>query len=274
MYRKRLLIPLVAAVMVTTMGISQNTNAAIRVAHSGETKSGKHSRDGVVGMVSSVNDSTITLIAQNSTTYSIDASKAEILKANLAPTAPSVVGINDIKNGDMLLVQGTINGSSVQATTIFDGKLFDKSSRAIEGTVSSVSGSTLSIIGTDNLTYTIDASAVSLANINSGDHVRVEGVVNGTVVNASIILEGNFTKGRSKLGQGVAGTITALNGPTLTLADKNNTIYTVDATNAKILKDYASTSIAVSEIKIGDHVLVRGSLAGTSIVAKKIFDRR
>ncbi|MDQ1282016.1 MAG: hypothetical protein QG630_367 [Patescibacteria group bacterium] len=95
---------------------------------------------------------------------------------------------------------------------------------------------------------------------------------------------GDDEKGRGKMiaiekGQkNVFGTITAINGNTLTMSvtfrgeGKNSTtttkIFTVDASTAKIIKSGATSS--VSSIVIGDKVSILGRISGTNITAKII----
>lgn len=90
-------------------------------------------------------------------------------------------------------------------------------------------------------------------------------------------------KGFAK-GSGVAGTVTAVNGTIITITGKNSTTYTVDATNAKISKinpvvtGTTSTNrpiptlITVSNIAVGDTIMVRGTVSGTSVTATNIID--
>jgi hypothetical protein len=71
-------------------------------------------------------------------------------------------------------------------------------------------------------------------------------------------------------GGGAVGTVSAINGTSITLAGKNGTTYTVDVTNAKITK--AKSVIQPSGIAVGDTLFVGGTLSGTSITAKVVMD--
>ena len=72
------------------------------------------------------------------------------------------------------------------------------------------------------------------------------------------------------------GTVTAISGTTLTVESKgfganaNAQTYTVDASNATIDKNRASASL--SDIAVGDTVLVHGTVNGTTITATEIHD--
>lgn len=73
-----------------------------------------HGRDpGVMGEVTAVDGSTITVTGKNGTSYTVNAGSAEVKKM--------VAGaLSDIAVGDTIGVQGTVSGTSVTATTIMD----------------------------------------------------------------------------------------------------------------------------------------------------------
>jgi len=77
----------------------------------------------------------------------------------------------------------------------------------------------------------------------------------------------------------VVGKVSVINGNTITVisqrkSDKNGTgvatTFTVDATNAKILR--GETAIKVSDIVVGDNVVVQGTITGTNVAATVIRD--
>jgi hypothetical protein len=87
----------------------------------------------------------------------------------------------------------------------------------------------------------------------------------------------------------VVGTVTAINGTTLTVTSKAwkahptastssvasaPAVYTVDASNAKITKGFGSTAqtIAVSNIAVNDVVAVTGTVSGANVTATAIRD--
>ena len=181
----------------------------------------------------------------------------------------------------------------------------------IFGTVSSVSGNTITVSGKQGLglalgatnttltTFTVDATnakitknntAGTIASIVVGDTVSVQGTVNGTNVVATMIRDGvrnGLGKGLDKAGTNngsaqlpaitgngqpvVLGTIATINGSTLTITNKSNVTYTIDATNAKIVQ--GPNTITVSGVKVGDTVIVQGTVNGTNITASNIIDQ-
>ncbi len=70
---------------------------------------------------------------------------------------------------------------------------------------------------------------------------------------------------------GIIGTVTKIDGPTLSVKVYNGTIFTVDASNAKILKN-RKTTIDVSDIKVNDHIIVAGTVDGTTVIAAAIHN--
>lgn len=155
---------------------------------------------GVMGEVTSVNGSIININSKNDVAYVIDASTAKILK-----NRNTIINISDIKAGDTIMAQGTVTGTNVLATTVFDGK---------------------SIVG------------------NKG--------------------QGNFP--------GVIGIVSGTSGMIFSVTTKDNKVYIVDATNAKIKMGSPSQVAKISDVVNGDTVMVRGTVNGANIVAKTILD--
>jgi hypothetical protein len=86
---------------------------------------------------------------------------------------------------------------------------------------------------------------------------------------------------------GVFGTVSAVNGTTLTVTAKARpsmangataapatpaTVYTVDASNAKVYKGSSTSTVSVSNIVMGDTVMVAGTVSGSNITATVIRD--
>ncbi len=67
------------------------------------------------------------------------------------------------------------------------------------------------------------------------------------------------------------GKVTAINGNTITVNSKNNTMYTIDATTAQVVKN-RNTIITLSDVKIGDTIMAKGTVDGTTVTASSIFD--
>lgn len=197
---------------------------------------------GVVGTVSAVSGTTLTVTSKGlgksttatATTYTVDASNATVTKAGAASSASAIAV------GDTVMVQGTVSGTSVTATSIRDGVggtgkaptpvITGNGEPVVGGAVTAVSGTTLTVTNKSNVTYTIDASSAtvekgnvtsSISNVAVGDNVVVQGTVNGTSVTASSVIDsgtasasGNSTGGAGGMmhGGGVGGVFGAIGG--------------------------------------------------------------
>jgi hypothetical protein len=144
------------------------------------------------------------------------------------------------------------------------------------GTVSSVSGSIIYLIGSDGTAYTVDATSaaitklpnttIQVSDISGGDTLRVFGTVSGTSIAATKIMDGVFTK----MDPATTGTVSSVDGSLIYLTGSNGTAYTIDASGAII--DKSDTTIQVSGISSGDTLRVFGTLSGANITATKIMD--
>ena len=74
---------------------------------------GEHGR-GVMGQVTAVSGTTITVTGKDGKTYTIDAGSATINKM-------ITISASDVKVGDTLGVEGTLSGTNVTAQHIMDG---------------------------------------------------------------------------------------------------------------------------------------------------------
>ena len=258
---------------------------------------------GVFGTVSAISGDTITLSSKGfgkdatATTYTVDATNATVMKTGVASS------VSAIAVGDTLMVQGTVSGTSVTATKINDGVGMGPGPARIPGvfgTVSAISGTTLTVtskamVGPNSnstgTTYTVNAANATIVKngatstvsaIAVGDTVMVQGTVSGTNVTATKINDGVVPQGQGKgpdaiaslQGNGepvVGGSVTAISGDTLTVTNKSNVTYTVDATNATVIVKNATSSIA--DISTGDNVIVQGTVNGNSVTASSVIDQ-
>jgi len=169
-------------------------------------------RPAVSGIVESVSGTTLTITSRGfgkntaTTTYSVDASNAVVMKNNATSS------VSNIAIGDRAMVQGTVSGTNVVATKIFDGvpgmvgqkgdqnmQITGNGEPVIAGKVSAINGTTVTMTNSGNTTYTIDvssakitrpgATSTSVSSIAVGDTVMVQGTVNGTLIIASSVID-------------------------------------------------------------------------------------
>jgi hypothetical protein len=162
-----------------------------------------------VGTVSSVDGDMITLVdKKNSVTYTVDATNATITKSTKSTTADTkptttTITVSQVAVGDMLAVQGTVSGNNITATSIRDGMFGGgpggmRGGMGVEGTVTAVNGSTVTVTGRDGKSYTVDATnstvgkfeTIPVSSIQIGDSIGVQGTVSGTSVTAKSIMDG------------------------------------------------------------------------------------
>lgn len=197
--------------------------------------------------------------------------------------------------GALMLIGGGIAGyASITNADAGEGSMgqgmmarMGKGIRAphVAGTITTISGSTLSITAEANHgggTYTIDASSAtimkdgaeaSLSSFKVGDRVMAEGTIEGTNVKATKIGsrmgKGFGGRGGHGKGHGVMGEVTAVAGATITVKGMDGTSYTVNAGAAKVQKMAEGT---LSDIAVGDRIGVQGSVSGTTVTATTIMD--
>ena len=168
---------------------------------------------GVFGKITAISGDTITIESQawnktssgNTTTYTVDATNAAITVGQKG-SAPTTSTISSLAVGDMIGVEGTVSGTNVAATKITEGMGGfgmgrggpGMGGRGTEGTVTSVSGNTITITKQDGTTETIDASSATVSkmvtenvsDIQVGDRISADGTTSGTTVTAKHIMDG------------------------------------------------------------------------------------
>ncbi len=232
-----LIVPAFAAVppAVGQVGWGNNPQMQMHGQFQGNAGNRMGMKPAVVGEVASINGTTLTVTSESfgrngtttpATTYTVDASNATVMKSN-ATSSVSAIAV-----GDTVMIQGTVSGANVTATKIFDGKfgmgmrpggnmqhasstlqIVGNGEPVVAGKITAISGTTLTITNSGNVTYTIDASSAkvtkpgvtgaSVSSIAIGDQVIVQGNVNGTSVTASSVID--QTNSAKPQGRGMGG---------------------------------------------------------------------
>ncbi len=214
---------------VAVMAVAAPAFADTNVADKAEMREGGfrgaiHARmPGVFGKVTAISGTTITVAGtagpkgDTATTYTVDASGATVMKKGETSTVGAIV------IGDSLMVQGTVTGTNVVAKTIRSGipafgRMGDNDKDGsgkkgmmpqnpiisgngqpvIAGSVTAISGSTLTVGTKSNISYSVNVSGATivksgatstLSAITVGDNVIVQGVVNGTAIVAASVID-------------------------------------------------------------------------------------
>ncbi len=174
----------------------------------------------------------------------------------------------------------------------------------VYGVVTAISGNIITINGKQELnlkanstastTFIVDATNAKVIKNNAtstisgilvGDTIRVQGTITGTNVIATVIHDGVGARGLGNIrindigtstfkGTGepvVAGTVSAINGNSLSITNKGNVSYVVDTTNAKITQ--GQNTITISNVAVGDMVYVQGTVNGSAVIATSVIDQ-
>lgn len=138
------------------------------------------------------------------------------------------------------------------------------SSVAIHGTVTAISGSTITLTGKNGAVLTVDASAatfddVSLADIRVGDTIKVKGTVSGTVIAATKVSDKDSARREfvAKLNDLRVGIVTAVTPTGFTIARFGSGTTTVTTNASTTIK--APGKNGTSTIGVGTKVIVAGS---------------
>jgi membrane-bound inhibitor of C-type lysozyme len=239
---------------------------------------------GVMGTVSSVDGTTLTVTGFGrpdsasstntaTTTYSVDASGATVMKDNATST------VSAIAVGDAVTVRGTVSGTSITATSIFDGK-FGVERGAFGGGRIGSSTSFSDASGTYGRFGEGDRPSGTATSSRVRDENRKSPMASSTFSPASSTLQERNGE-KDNHARGIKGIVDSIDGMTLTIDSigfttstsgmSTTTItYVVDASGATVMKDNATST--VSAIVSGNTVEVEGSISGSSIVATKIID--
>lgn len=151
------------------------------------------------------------------------------------------------------------------------------------------------------VTYTVDATNAtvfkdnatsSISAIAVGDTVMAEGTLTGTNLAATSVRDGvkemrrggdengapeggwaSTTPAFTGNGEPVtAGAVTAISGSTITITNKSNVTYTIDASSARIVSGQNSAA-TIANVAVGDSIMVQGTVSGTSVTATTVIDQ-
>lgn len=236
----------------------------------------------LLGKVTAMSSSTITLQANNGSSYSIDASQARLTRHFGAQ-----MGMGDIQVNDQLFVVGTFNGTTVMAKTVQNLSLQSRKGE-FTGTVKSVSTSSFVLTSNNRGDQTINISTTTkimkgdqlatLTDLTVGAQVHVDGVWDRT--------NSNVTANKVKMvvvktDVRLNGTVSALNNvsatgttsSSLTLAATDGKSYQVGLRDASLItRNYSGNDF--SRVHVGDTVQVQGKseTASTTVQARLVVD--
>lgn len=206
--------PIVVGDTVYIFGVKNGTTIAASTIIVGKTKDDvkpteQEKRQAYLGSITAKTDTSLTILGQKGISYTVTlASDAQLFinKEKQASLAGFVVG-------DNVMVQGTLSGTSIVAKSVIAMHL---PAGTIVGKITAVNDTTLTVLGSDNKTYTVLTTTATikakggsgLAGLAVGDTVVIKGDLNSTnaTVTATLVTEekvngnffhrfGNFFKG-------------------------------------------------------------------------------
>lgn len=198
---------------------------------------------GIFGTVTAVSGDTISVTSRvmkpnaSSTpgvAYTVDATNATIVKNGATSTIASIAV------GDMVMVRGTVTGTNVTATVIRDGM------NGTMGRFGTFASSTYGRPGNGSSTF---GQRPTSTKKSTSSTPPIKG--NGEPV--------------------IAGSVASISGSSLTVTNASNVTYTVDASNATIMKGGVTSTIA--SVAVGDNVVVQGTVNDTTVTASSVIDQ-
>lgn len=137
----------------------------------------------------------------------------------------------------------------------------------------------LAALGVSSLTYSVSVSADSGASgVTRPSFNMLKNKKDGSKRENKDLLEKKgkgLKKGmENSIKPVAAGVIQSISGSLVTIKDRKDQIYTIDVSSAVILRGgrgQASTTIAVSDLKVGDMLGAKGVLTGTNVVATGVM---
>jgi Domain of unknown function (DUF5666) len=201
----------------------------------------------------------------------------------LAGITAAVIGLG----GFLAIRAATVHPTTAATSTTTGGAGFGGPGRAgglgTAGTIASVNGTTMSlttasgstlVVKTTSSTTAASSATGAIADVKQGDNVVVVGTATGSTIAARSINDAGATAvGASGLPAGTtgfaSGSVSAINGATLTVTESNGTkvsVTTTSSTPVTILQ-----SIPVSSLAVGQTIRVTGTTnSDGSITASSI----
>lgn len=150
------------------------------------------------------------------------------------------------------------------------------------GTVTSVNGTTLTVLGRDNVSYTVTAAnasftgsgdaTITASDVRVGDHIVVRGTVSGTLVTATKITDGAIHARTflSAIGAAGLGVVTSVNGSTFTIDPIGKNATTTVSTNASTTYRVNGTATTSGALAVGSKVLLMGTTTSDSSISASL----
>ena len=266
------------AVSAQTVPVTGSTlSATVVAAPTTPLKVKKARPTSTTGTVTSVNGTVIAFTNAKSVAFTVDTSVGSVKL--MRRYGASLVADTNIQTGDKITVVGTVGANNViTATSLRDLSLQARNGTFV-GTVTAINGSSFTLASKARGNQTINTTSStkfketgvttpSLSNLVVSETITVAGVwdrTNSKDTANTITIKVASTR--------VTGTVTAINGTTLTVTTGKNVVYTVDASKAAVTFK-AGRKATLSIVAVNDTVAVVGSSVSgsTNVTAKTLRD--
>lgn len=221
------------------------------------------------GTVSAVSGTTLTLASANGGVHTVAVNSSTVIQGD----GNTSLALSNVRVGDTVRVKGALQSGVVTASKIVNTSAIDNSVSTV-GTMSALSGSTITLVGSNGATYSvlttgarIDGStdtAAQLAKYRVGDSIHVKGSLFSGVITATKISNTSLAS-REALTQfnGVRlGEVTTIGSNIITI-DRFGTGSTSVFTSATTFYAVNGSATTSSAVKLGTNLLVFGPTTTT-----------
>lgn len=220
--------------------------------------------DNVNGVVTAKTATTLTVIAENGTSSVVSVTAATIYRLPHHLTGTFA----DVLVGARIKVEGTLAGTVLTAAVV------KVRWNRVNGVVTAVSGSSLSVLGKTGTSNTVMVTGTTVyrlphhltgtaADVAVGSRIRAEGTLSsGTLAARLITIKWDH----------VNGVVTALSP--LTVTEKNGTSRIILVTGATVYRVQGQVAAVLGDIRIGSRIKAEGTLNGVNFTARFITTHR
>ncbi len=241
---------------------------------------GRPMRGGPGGTVTAISGSTVTFTGPDGQSRSVTTDSSTVYRKDGTTVPASALAVGEhIAVRPVRPATGSSSSSTSSSTTPVAAEI-DIMSPTIDGTVHSVSGSTLVIVDQQGFWRTVDVAAdatvtrggqaSSLSAVKVGDHVRAA----GTIASDNTTLDA--TSVQIQLPH-VGGQVTSVTGTTITVTGPGGTTWTIDTTAPTTFTTASgpgsTTASSLSAVTSGSFVDAAGTLQGTTLTATSVTVR-
>ena len=235
--------------------------AAFAISASGATA---HSPgDNVNGVVTAKTATTLTVLAENGTSSAVTVTAATVYRLPHRLTGT----FDDVLVGSRIKVEGTLSGTVLTAAVV---KI---KWNQVNGVVTAVSGSSLTVLGKNGTSTTVIVTATTIyrlphrltgtaADVAVGSRIRAEGTLSSGILTARLV---------TIKWAHVNGVVTALSP--LTVTEKNGTSRIILITGATVYRGHGHASAVLGDIHVGSRIKAEGTLSGVTFTARYIAIR-